>query len=734
MKKTFILENLDCPNCANKIERRIKALNEVKDATLDFMKLKLIMECENEHLMEQAIIKAKKIIKDLEPDVEMVEGNRRVRNNEHHDHHHEHHDHEHCSCHEHHHDHDHCECHHHNHHNHHDHHDHHDHHEHHDRHIDKKKIKLILAIASLMLFIAGIIVIDEIAKLILFLVAYLLIGYEILWKSIKNIFKGEIFDENFLMSIASIVAFAIGEYIEAFAVMFLYQLGEHLQDSAVNKSRKSISNMIGSKVEKANKLIGNEIKEVDCYDVEINDIIVVKVGEQIPLDGIVVEGSCTLDASMLSGESIPLYKKEGDEVLSGMINKDEVIKIKVTKLYEDSTLSKILDLIENATSKKSSNERFITKFAKIYTPIVCLIALLIAIIPLFFNESFDVWGYRACVFLVTSCPCALVISVPLSYFVGIGVSSKEGVLIKGSSYLEELTKISKIYLDKTGTLTKGEFRVNKVVGLNSNENEVLIYAYLAEYYSNHPISKSIKKSVEIEFDVNLIEDYKEIAGKGVEAIINKEKVKAGNQEFVNFKEEINEAGTVVFVSKNDIVLGYLIIEDELKEEVKECIGYFAKENISPILLTGDREDITKKVCDTIGIKEYHSNLLPLEKVIIIKEDSECVSFVGDGINDAPALISSNVGIAMGGLGSDAAIESSDIVLMKDDLKSLVNVHKIAKKTRKIVIQNIAFSLSIKTVIMILGVIGISPLWLAVFADVGVALIAILNSFRIKRYK
>ena len=729
MIKKFILENLDCANCANKLERKINTLEEVKEATIDFMKLTLILECESEELMEIAIEKSRKIIKDLEPGVNMIpykKGHKMKK--EHHHEHHEHH-HEECGCghhHEHHeHHHEECGCGH-----------------HHggkktNKVIDfvKSKTKLILMIVSFIIFlIPTIFTLDNVLEIVLYVIAYLFVGYEILWKSIKNISKGEVFDENFLMSIASIVAFIIGEYMEAYAVMLFYQIGEYLQDVAVEKSRRSISSMMDLKVEKANLLIDGEIEEVECEEVSIDDIIVVKVGEQVPLDGEIIEGECVLDSSTLTGESIPLVKKVGDEVLSGMINKDGIIKVKVTKEYEDSTLSKILDLVENATSKKSSSEKFITKFAKVYTPIVCLLALLIAVVPLFFNGTFEVWGYRACVFLVTSCPCALVVSVPLSYFVGIGSASKAGVLVKGSNYLEELNNIKKIYFDKTGTLTKGEFKVEKVCPNKISEKELLEIASSVETLSNHPISKSIKNAARIEIDLSRIKDYKEVAGKGVEALIDGHFVKAGNYEFIN-KEiaKANEIGTVIYVSKDDEYLGYLVIRDAIKENAKEAILDIKNQGLKTVMLTGDQESIAKFVSNEVGVDECYYELLPIDKVNKVKEDNENVAFVGDGINDAPALMASNVGIAMGGLGSDAAIESSDVVLMKDNLDSLIDALKIAKKTRKIVLQNIIFSLAIKSIIMVLGAIGISTLWMAVFADVGVTLLAVLNSLRVMKY-
>ena len=788
MKKKYLLENLDCPNCANKLERKFNTIKEVKDASVDFMHLSLIVDVEEKDI-EVVEEKLKKIISDLEPDVVLKEftKHKHHKHHEHHHehcecgHHHEHHDHEHCECghhhdehkehHEHHHHHENeCCCNHdHNQHNHdhgcchsHEHHeccnhDHKEHDQHHDHKHDENhhehnhscgcghdhskvfssKAKIILmAVAFVVFLVPTIFTLNPILELVLYIIAYLLVGLEILYKSLKNILKGEVFDENFLMSIATIVAFGIGEYQEAFGVMFFYQIGEALQDYAVNRSRKSISSMLKLKTNMVSKVLGNEIIEVDCESLEIGDIFIVKVGEQIPVDGRIVEGNCSLDTSCLTGESLLVNKGVGDEVLSGSLNKAGIIKVKAIKDYEDSTYAKILDMVENATANKAPSEKFITKFARVYTPVVVFLALAIAIIPLFFQQDFATWGYRACVFLVTSCPCALVVSVPLSYFVGIGKASRKGILVKGSNYLEELNKANVIYLDKTGTITKGSFKVEEVVSFNVTKEEVIDVAASIEILSNHPIAESIVKASNKTFSIENIKDHKEVVGKGIEAYVLGDFIKVGNYAYVN--PNINEvkdvAGSVIYVSKNNELLGYLIIQDEIKEDALDVINTIHSYGIETCMLTGDNEIVAKDVANKVNIKNYKHSLLPLDKTTIIKQDDRKKVFVGDGVNDAPSLVGSDVGIAMGALGSDVAIESSDIVLMKDNLSALVDALKISKKTNKIVTQNIVFSLGIKVLIMLLGVFGLSTLWMAVFADVGVTLLAVLNSLRVNEIK
>ena len=765
--RKFILENLDCPNCANKLERRIKAIKEIEDASIDFMKLTLYVHYDGED-WDLIINKIKKVITDFEPGVVLKEHEKKHHNHhkEHHHNHHDHHGHE-CGCEHHHEHHDHheheCGCGHHHEEHHHEagHHDHHKcccdhhheehHHEHHNHHehehgcgcghdhskVLSTKVKIILMSVAFVLFlIPTIFTLNPYLELGLYIIAYLLVGLEILYKSFKNILKGEVFDENFLMSIATVVAFGIGEYQEAFGVMFFYQIGEALQDYAVNRSRKSISAMLEMKTTTVNKVVGNEIVEVECEEIEINDVFIVKVGEQVPIDGVIIDGQCSLDTSCLTGESLLVNKTINDEVLSGSLNKAGIIKVKATKEYSDSTFSKILDMVENATANKAPSEKFITKFARVYTPVVVFMALAIAVIPLLFQQDFATWGYRACVFLVTSCPCALVVSVPLSYFVGIGKASRKGILVKGSNYLEALNKAQVIYLDKTGTITKGSFKVEEVVSFNISKEEVLDTAAYIEKLSNHPIALSIVKASDKEFDLSKIKDYKEVTGLGVEAYVNGDYIKVGNYDYINPEiEEVTEiAGSIIYVSKNNKLLGYLVIQDEIKEGAKEVISELHKAGLDTCMLTGDNEVVAKDVANKVGIVNYKHDLLPMDKITIIKQDNRKKVFVGDGVNDAPSLVGSDVGIAMGALGSDVAIESSDIVLMKDNLSALVDALKISKRTNKIVTQNIVFSLAIKAGIMLLGVFGLSTLWMAVFADVGVTLLAVLNSLRVNKVK
>ncbi len=765
MKKKYILENLDCPNCANKLEKKINAIEEIKTATIDFMHLTLHIECEEKDL-GLIVEKIKKVINDFEPGVQLKEyAKKKHVHHEHHDHehhheehccehhhhegecchehqhehHHEHHE-EHCECaHEHHHDHNHeCCCgHHHEHH----HHEEHDHHEcgcgHSHAKVFSNKFKIVFMVLAFVIFlIPTIFTLDKYVELALYIVAYLFVGLEILYKSFKNILKGEVFDENFLMSIATIVAFIIGEYQEAFGVMFFYQVGEALQDYAVNRSRKSISAMLELKTNTVNLVKDNEVVEIDCEEVKVGDVFIVKVGEQIPVDGKIIEGDCSLDTSCLTGESILVNKTVGDEVLSGSLNKAGIIKVEATKEYEDSTFSKILDMVENATVSKAPTEKFITKFARIYTPVVVFMALAIAIIPLFFQQDFPTWGYRACVFLVTSCPCALVVSIPLSYFVGIGKASRKGILVKGSNYLELLNKSEVVYLDKTGTITKGSFKVEEVVAFNVSKEDVLNIAAYVETLSNHPIAQSIVKESKQEFDLSKISNHKEVTGKGIEANIDEDYIKVGNYSYINpnIEEVKGVAGTVIYVSKNNECIGYLIIKDEIKEDAKEAITNLRSLGLEACMLTGDNELVAKEVASKVDIKDYKHDLLPGDKLTILNQDSRKKVFVGDGVNDAPSLVGSDVGVAMGALGSDVAIESSDIVLMKDNLSALVDAVKISKKTNKIVTQNIVFSLGIKIAIMVLGLFGLSTLWMAVFADVGVTLLAVLNSLRVNKIK
>lgn len=610
----------------------------------------------------------------------------------------------------------------------------------------KKWIKII--IASILFLIALIIDFsEEWLKKIIFIISYFIVGLEILKKAKRNIFRGKVFDENFLMTIATIGAFCIGEFPEAVAVMLFYQVGELFQSYAVEKSRKSISDLMDIRPDFANVVRDNDIEKVDPDDVKIEDIIVVKPGEKVPLDGIVVEGKSSLDTKALTGESLPREVEEGKEVLSGCINLNGVIKIKVTKKFGESTVSKILDLVENASSKKSKSENFITKFAQYYTPIVVIIAVILAIVPpiLIEGATFSDWLYRALSFLVVSCPCALVISIPLTFFGGIGGASKMGILIKGSNYLEAIANTEIVVFDKTGTLTEGVFEVQKIEPIEISKEELLKITAYAEYYSNHPISISVKKAYNKDIKEEQIEKVEELAGKGIFAKINNQEVLVGNEKLMLENQivftECNEVGTILYVAIDKKYVGYIVIADKIKEDVFQLIKKLNKNNIKQtVMLTGDRKKVGENVSKKLEINQVYTELLPNDKVQIVekllKEKSEKgkLLFVGDGINDAPVLALADIGIAMGGLGSDAAIEVADIVIMTDEPSKILDTINLSKKTMKIVKQNIIFAISIKVFVLILSALGISTMWEAVFADVGVSVIAILNSLRVLKVK
>lgn len=580
-------------------------------------------------------------------------------------------------------------------------------------------------------------------KFPLYLISYLIVAANILLKALKNIFKGDFLDENFLMSIATIGAFFINQYFEAILVMLLYQIGELFQSYAVNKSRKSITELMDIRPDYANIEVENKIKKVDPEIINIDELIIVKPGEKVPLDGVVVKGESYVDTSHLTGESTPKKIKVHDEILSGFINKNGVLTIKVTKKYGDSTVSKILELVENASSKKAKSEKFITKFARYYTPIVVCLALLLVFIPPLIIKSltFKECLTRALTFLVISCPCALVISVPLSFFGGIGGAAKQGILIKGSNYLELMARTNILVFDKTGTLTEGEFKVNKINPVNITSEKLLEIAALGEYYSNHPIAESIKKAYSKKIDKKRLSNYEELSGLGISITIDKKDVLIGNEKLMQ-KNKIkissdNLIGTVIHIAINKNYAGYILISDNIKDAVKETLNELKKHyNIEKtILLTGDNHEIASKVSREVDIDEFYSNLLPtdkvkkLEEILDDKQKNDIIAFVGDGINDAPVLTRADIGIAMGALGSDAAIEAADIVLMDDDIAKIKNAIKISKKTLKIVKQNIIFAISIKIFFLTLGALGLSNMLFAVFADVGVSIIAILNAMR-----
>ena len=578
-------------------------------------------------------------------------------------------------------------------------------------------------------------------KIGMYIVSYALIGFDIFKKAIKHLFRKDMFDENLLMTIATIGALCIGEYIEGVAVLLLYKIGEYLQDKAVDTSKEKIKNAIDIRAKYANVIKNGKVEKVDPETLKIGDIVVAKNGEKIPTDGVISKGNTRLDTSSLTGESIPKDVAENDEVLSGMINLGEVIEIKVTKAFEDSTASKILDLIENARESKSKTENFITKFSKIYTPTVIVIAILIAMsFPSIFGIGFDDSLNRALIFLVVSCPCALVISVPLGFFVGMGNCSKKGILIKGSNYLDALSSVDTVAFDKTGTLTKGVFKITKINNKSDmSDDEILEYLALCESYSNHYIAKSILASYGKEIDKERINEHSEIAGHGIKAVIDGKEVLAGNKSLMdsqNIKVDVEDTvGTVIYIAIDKKYSGNVVLSDELKDNVLELSNNLKRicGIKNTVLLTGDKENVAKKVAEEIKFNNVYGELLPQDKVEIVEKlkqgTKKKVAFVGDGINDSPVLASADVGISMGN-GSDIAIDTSDIVLMTDEPHKLVECIKISKRTKSVVIQNIVFALSIKVIVLLLSAMGISTMWEAIFADVGVSLLAIFNSIRI----
>lgn len=578
-------------------------------------------------------------------------------------------------------------------------------------------------------------------SIVLYILAYCVIGIDIVFKAIRNIFHGEIFDENFLMVVATLGALAIGEYPEAIAVMFLYQIGEEFQDIAVGKSRNAIKELMQIKPEYANVLRNGETVQVKPEEVEIGETIIIKPGEKVPLDGRVKKGTSMLDTKTITGESAPKKIVEQELIYSGSINLNAVLEVKVTKKFEDSTVAKILELVEEATSKKAKTEKFITKFARYYTPTVCLFALALALVPtLVFKQELMTWVYRALIFLVISCPCALVISVPLGFFGGIGGASKKGILIKGSNYLEALSKAKYAMFDKTGTITKGVFEIQKINPVDISEEELIRVAAHGEKFSNHPIALSIKKRYKGKYDESKVENLEEISGKGIKARIFFQDTLIGNAKLlqenkVKFKP-VDEAGTVIYVAIEGQYKGYILIADKVKDDSKKAIEDLKKEKIKKTyILTGDEKRIADKIAQEVGVDECKSELLPdqklenLETILKSKGEKEKVIFVGDGVNDSPCLARADIGIAMGGIGADAAIEAADVVIMTDELTKIAQAIKIAKKTMKIVKQNIVFALTVKIIILALGALGFANMWLAVFADVGVSMIAILHSMK-----
>ncbi|HEY8891533.1 MAG TPA: heavy metal translocating P-type ATPase [Clostridium sp.] len=732
IKREFILEGLGCANCANKIEAQCKKIDGVLDASINFAIKSLVIQFQSEEKIVRVIEDVKKIVKKIEPGTRLIPKEAKTFKQKEKGH-----EHDSCNC-------NNCSD---------DHgqvhgHEHAREHAHGHDHSDGgyNKNKIIRFSVGLIIFIIAIIFKSKFQYFVefsLFLLSYLLIGGDILILAIKNIFRGQVFDENFLMALATVGAFSIGQFPEGVGVMLFYQVGEFFQDIAVNKSRKSISALMDIRPDYANKKIKDEIVKVDPLEVHMGDIIIVKPGEKVPLDGIVIEGKSLIDTSTLTGESVPRDVKIGDEILAGCINKNGLLTIEVKKEFGESTLAKILDLVQNASSKKAPTENFVTKFARYYTPIVVISATALALLPplLIPGALFSQWIYRALVFLVVSCPCALVISIPLGFFGGIGGASRNGILVKGGNYLEALNSVEMVVFDKTGTLTKGVFKVTQIRAEGKiSKDELLKYAAYVESYSSHPIATSILKAYGKDIRKEDIEDVQEIAGKGIRAKVKGKYVLAGNSKLMD-SERISynkpeNVGSVIYVAVDKEYVGSIIISDEIKEDAIQAIVKLKSMGVKKIvMLTGDNKEIALNIGKNLGIDEVYSELLPHEKVEKLedlqKERSPKgkIVFVGDGINDAPVLARADIGIAMGGIGSDAAIEAADIVIMTDEPSKIAQAIKIAKKTKKIVMQNIFFALGIKAVILILAIFGIATMWEAVFGDVGVALIAVLNSMR-----
>lgn len=699
MEYTFKIQNLHCANCANKIQDRLNKEEGVKSVNLNFMLKTLTINMETSMNVNELARYISNIAEQIEKGVRFVSDefvgvseeatlevleDSRIQSST--------------------------------------------------KGREKKFNKEVLYLgASVIFMIAGAIM--DIS--LLFIIAYIFVGYDVIVHAFKNFKNGRVLDENFLMTIATFAALAIGEYPEAVAVMLFYKVGEYMQEKAVNYSTKEIEKAMDIRPDFA-RVIRNGAKEVSPKEVHVNEIIEVRPGEKIPLDGVIIEGRTTLDTSMLTGESLPVYAETGVEVLSGSINKDGIIKVKVTKVFGESTVSKILDLIQNASNKKSKSEAFITKFAKWYTPVVVGLALFTAIVPSLITGNWIQWIYSSIVFLVISCPCALVVSVPLGFFAGIGAASKSGVLVKGSNYLETLSVIDTVVLDKTGTITKGQFGVTHVVEAGAKKEEILKVAALLEANSNHPIARSIVKAYGKEVaEVDKLVDYKEISGEGVSATLDSKLLLAGNAKLMErysvSYNKIEEIGSHIYVAEDGKFLGALVVADEIKEDSASAIKALKARGIKQvIMLTGDKREVAEYVGNKVGVDAVYSELLPgdkVERVEALLKDHK-VAFVGDGINDAPVLARADIGVAMGGVGSDAAIEAADVVLMTDKLTSIEDVMKIAAKTKQIVVQNIAFALGIKVIVLLLGLFGIANMWLAIFADVGVSLIAVMNSIRI----
>ncbi|MCX7710473.1 MAG: heavy metal translocating P-type ATPase [Clostridia bacterium] len=699
-RKELFIEGLDCANCAVKIEKKVNEIEGVEEASVDFLSKKMVIHYKDGSEEKRIIKEASQIAERIEKGVRVLEKNS----------------------------------------------------------IDEegnvegfamdwtKAAKY--AVGGILFSIAVAFKLNEWAEFLLYFLSYLIFGWDVLWQALKNIARGQIFDENFLMGIATVGAFVVGEYPEGVSVMIFYKIGEAFQDMAVNRSRRSIKALMDIRPDYANLRVGSSVKKVSPEEVEVGQIIEIKPGEKIPLDGEIIEGVSLVDTSALTGESLPREVMTGSEVLNGFINLKGLLAVKVSKTFNESTVSKIIELVQNSSSRKSQTESFITKFARYYTPVVVFAAAATAVIPPLFIEGaeFSVWFYRALIFLVISCPCALVVSIPLSYFGGIGGASKNGILIKGSNFLEALNNVDTVVFDKTGTLTKGIFKVTVVKPVEGvTNNELLKYAALAESHSNHPIAVSIKKEYPLNIEEYNIKGYEEVAGHGIRVIAEGKEILAGNKrlmEWANVEyKETEEVGTVIYIAVERKYAGCIVIEDELKQDSKKTIDELKGLGLKKVaMLTGDHYKIGKKVAAILGIHEFHAELLPHQKVEILealekgKSKEKKLVFVGDGINDAPVIARADIGVAMGGLGSDAAIEAADVVIMSDEPSKIVDAIKIAKRTKRIVWQNIVFAMGVKAVVLALGAGGIATMWEAVFADVGVALIAVLNAMRVMRVK
>ncbi|UZT81566.1 heavy metal translocating P-type ATPase [Caproicibacterium sp. BJN0003] len=701
VKKILILEDLDCANCAAKIETQIKGIQGVNDATVDFVSKKLEIKASDKKDLNRILGEITAIVKKIEPVVKVTfeENSSKVEIKENDDE---------------------------------------------DEDGDDRKKEIIKLVIGGALFAVGLIFkFQNWLELTIFLISYIVVGGKVVLSAIKRIARGDVFSEHFLMSVATIGAFFVGEYPEGVAVMLFYLLGEMFEDMAVDHSRKSISALMDIRPDYANLKVGDELKKVSPDEVNIGDIIVVKPGEKFPLDGKVIEGTSMVDTAALTGESVPRELEPGSDALSGFINKNGVLTIEVTKEFGESTVSKVLDLVQNAGSKKAPTEKFITKFARYYTPVVVFGALALAVIPplVIPGATFSDWIYRGLVFLVVSCPCALILSIPLGFIGGIGGASKRGILVKGGNYLEALNNVEAVVFDKTGTLTKGVFKVTETNPQNGyTDKELIEYAAYAESYSSHPIALSIISAYNSEIDKNRIENYQEIAGHGIKVNINGKEVLAGNTRLMTSENieynDVDTLGTVIHVAIDRTYAGSIVISDEVKEDSATAIKELKALGVGKtVMLTGDLKVVADKIGKKLGLDEVYSELLPADKVEKIesleakKSHKGKIVFVGDGINDAPVLARADIGMAMGGLGSDAAIEAADVVIMTDEPSKIVSGIKIAKRTRGIVSQNIVFALGVKAVFLVLGALGVASMWEAVFGDMGVAIIAVLNAMR-----